>query len=334
MGHLVAACALVLAGCGGGAEELDRSAEPTGFETALDGVGRGISPSGIGFGWVDIAAIRDAAGPAAVREAAAALGPGADELLELGSGLRRSAGFDPLTADAAIGLGASYAFGVRFDGVNAARLGDRLDAAGARSYRIGAWTVYDLGEQAQAPTSGPLADLGTFAARVAIRDGAVIMARVDSTRYALLGVGGSTVADEALAFGAACLGEVDAARTLPGGFTHNAVASPDLIALGRRVGAPAGGEEVLCAVDRSADDAEEQASALRESFAPDATEPLTGEPMSDLVASAEVEELDDGDLHAARATIEPAAGARQGLLFGALVRGSVLPYLGGPEPLP
>src|SRR5262245_37042904 len=292
---------------------------------ALDGVGRGISPSGIGFGWVDIAAIRDAAGPAAVREAAAALGPGADELLELGSGLRRSAGFDPLTADAAIGLGASYAFGVRFDGVNAARLGDRLDASGARSYRIGAWIVYDLGEQAQAPTSGPLADLGTFAARVAIRDGAVIMARVDSTRYALLGVGGSTVADEALAFGAACLGDVDAARTLPGGFTHNAVASPDLVALGRRVGAPAGAEEVLCAVDRSADDTEEQASALRESFAPDATEPLTGEPMSDLVASAEVEELADGDLHAARATIELAAGARQGLLFGALVRGSVLP---------
>ena len=246
---------------------------------------------------------------------------------------RRSAGFDPLTADAAIGLGASYACGVRFDGVNAARLGDRLDAAGARSYRIGAWTVYDLGEQAQAPTSGPLADLDTFAARVAIRNGAVIMARVDSTRYALLGVGGSTVADEALAFGAACLGEVDAARTLPGGFTHNAVASPDLIALGRRVGAPAGGE-VLCAVDRSADDAEEQASALRESFAPDATEPLTGEPMSDLVASAEVEELSDGDLHAARATIELAPGARQGLLFGALVRGSVLPYLGGPEPVP
>ena len=258
----MAACALVLAGCGGGAEELDRSAEPTGFEMALDDVGRGISPSGIGFGWVDIAAIRDAAGPAAVREAAAALGPGADELLERGAALRRSAGFDPLTADAAIGLGASYAFGVRFDGVNAARLGDRLDAAGARSYRIGAWTVYDLGEQAQAPTSGPLADLDTFAARVAIRNGAVIMARVDSTRYALLGVGGSTVADEALAFGAACLGEVDAARTLPGGFTHNAVASPDLIALGRRVGAPAGGE-VLCAVDRSADDAEEQASDRR-----------------------------------------------------------------------
>ena len=211
----MAACALVLAGCGGGAEELDRSAEPTGFEMALDGVGRGISPSGIGFGWVDIAAIRDAAGPAAVREAAAALGPGADELLERGAALRRSAGFDPLAADAAIGLGASYAFGVRFDGVNAARLGDRLDAVGARSYRIGAWTVYDLGEQAQAPTSGPLADLATFAARVAIRDGAVIMARVDSTRYALLGVGGSTVVDEALAFGAACLGEVDAARTLP-----------------------------------------------------------------------------------------------------------------------
>ena len=192
---------------------------------------------------------------------------------------------------------------MRFDGVNAARLGDRLDAAGARSYRIGAWTVYDLGEQAQAPTSGPLADLGTFAARVAIRNGAVIMARVDSTRYALLGVGGSTVADEALAFGAACLGEVDAARTLPGGFTHNAVASPDLIALGRRVGTPAGRGGALRGRPlgrRRRGAGERAARELR----PDATEPLTGEPMSELVASAEVEELADGDLHAARATIE------------------------------
>jgi hypothetical protein len=283
---------------------------------------------------VDIAAIRDAAGDDAVRAVAGALGPGADELLERGPALRPVTGFDPLTADAAISLGASYAFGIRLDGVRAERLGTRLGRAGAQSYRIGAWTAYDLGEQAQAPTHGPLASLDTFASRVAIRNGAAILARVDSTRHALLGIGGSTLEEEALAFGAACLGEVQAARTLPGGFTHNAAASPDLIAIGQRVGGQAEPGEVLCAVNDSEADAAAQAEALGETLAPGAREPLTGERIADLVASVEVDQVSEGDLHAARARLEPVARARGGLFFGALVRGSVLPYVGAPEPIP
>jgi hypothetical protein len=283
---------------------------------------------------VDIAAIRDAAGDDAVRAVAGALGPGADELLERGPKLRRVTGFDPLTAEAAISLGASYAFGIRFEGVTGARLGTRLRRAGAEEYRIGPWTAYDLGEQAQAPTDGPLANLDTFASRVAIRDDAAILARVDSTRLALLGIGGSTLADEPLSFGAACLGEVDAARTLPGGFTHTAPASPELIAIGLRFGPASASGEVLCAVNDSEADAEQQAEAMGETLAPGASDPLTGERIGDLVESVDVDRLSDDDLHAARARLEPVAGAGGGLLFGALVRGSVLPYLGAPEPVP
>ena len=332
--YLIAVCALVVAGCGGGADELDEPAESTEFERALEGVGEGVAPASIGFGWIDIAAIRDVASPDAVREVAAALGPGADELLERSAAIKRTTGFDPLAADAVTSLGASYAFGVRFQGVKAGRLGALLGEAGARAYPIGAWTAYDLGEQGQASTSGPLAALDSLTSRVAIRPGAAILARVDSARHALLGVGESPLADERLAFATACLGDVEVARTLPGGFTHNAVASPALIAIGRRPGPSSARGEVLCAIGDSEADAERQAEALTETFAPGATEPLTGEPMTELVAGAEVDELADGDLHAARARLEPAPAAPPGLLFRALVRGSVLPYVGAPEPIP
>jgi hypothetical protein len=323
---LVGVCALLLAGCGGGEDELDSpSEEPTEFARALEGIGQGAAPEGTGFGWIDIAAIREAAGPDAVRAVARALGPGADELLERGAGIERAIGFDPLAADAVTSLGASYAFGIRLDGVRAVRLGDLLRDAGARDYPIGAWTGYDLGEQGQASTSGPLAALDNLGSRVAIRPGAAILARVDSARHALLGVGESPLADERLAFATACLGDVDAARTLPG-------ASPALIAIGRRPGPSSAPAEVLCAIGDSAADAERRAEALTEAFAPDAAEPLTGQPMSELVASAEIDQLADGELHAARARLAPVPGAPAGLLFRALVRGSVLPYVEGPIP--
>jgi hypothetical protein len=47
--------------------------------------------------------------------------------------------------------------------------------------------------------------------------------------------------------------------------------------------------------------------------------------MSELIAGAEIDELADGDLHAARATLQPAPDAPPGLLFRTLVGGSVLP---------
>lgn len=332
--YLVAVCALGLAGCGSDGDQLDATSGPTEFERALEGVGQGVAPAGTGFGWIDIAAIRDAAGPGAVREVAVALGPGADELLERGAAIKRTTGFDPLAADAVTSLGAAYSFGIRFQGVRAGRLGTLLREAGARAYPIGAWTAYDLGEQGQASTSGPLAALDTLASRVAIRPGAAILARVDSARHALLGVGESPLADERLAFATACLGDVEVARTLPGGFTHNADASPALIAVGRHPGPSSARGEVLCAIGDSEADAERQAEALTQTFAPGATEPLTGEPMTELVASAKVDELADGELHAARATLDPAPAAPPGLLFRALVRGSVLPYVGAPEPIP
>jgi hypothetical protein len=322
---LVAVGALVAAGCGGGADEPDAIAEPTAFERALSAVGQGVAPAGTGFGWIDIEAIREAAGPDAVREVAAALGPGADELLERGAAIKRTIGFDPLAADAVTSLGASYAFGIRFQGVRATRLADSLGDAGARDYPIGAWTGYDLGEQGQAATRGPLAALDNLGSRVAIRPGAAILARVDSARHALLGVGESPLADDRLAFAAACLGDVDAARTLPGGFTHSAIASPALIAIAQRRGSSSARATVLCAIDDSEADAERHAEALRETFAPAAAEPLTGESMSELIAGAEIDELADGDLHAARATLQPAPDAPPGLLFRTLVGGSVLP---------
>jgi hypothetical protein len=125
------------------------------------------------------------------------------------------------------------------------------------------------------------------------------------------------------------------ARTLPAGFTHGAVAGPALIAIGRRAApSTSSGDEVLCAIGDSEGDAERHAEALTEAFAPDATEPVTGRPMSELVADAEIHQLADGELHAARATLAPAPAAPPGLLFRALVSGSALPDAGAPVPAP
>ncbi len=322
-----------LAGCDDGDAKTPAPDRPrSGFERALEGVGAGVAPTGTGFGWVDVAAIASADGPAAATEAARALGPGGEDLFTQRTRLRRAVGIDPLAARSATSISASYVLGVRLDGVSGERLSALLRAAGARSRRIGPWTAYDLGEQAQAPTTGALSALEDLASRVAVGPAGVVVARTDAAREALLDEGDSPLSEPELAFAGDCLGEVAAARTLPGNFTHHMVASPDLIAIGQRPG-PAR-EEVLCAIGDSEADADRQAAALEATFAAGAREPLTGERIAGLVSSARVDELTAGDLSAARATLELGPRARTGLVFGALVRGSLLPYVGAPEPIP
>jgi hypothetical protein len=212
-------------------------------------------------------------------------------------------------------------------------LARRLTAAGARAGRDGEWRTFDLGEQATASSSGPLRTLDSFGARVAVGPFSIVLARTDAARAALLGRGDSPLTDPGLAFAVTCLGEVEAARTLPGTFTHNSVDSPQLIAIGSRP-APAR-QEVLCAVGGSEAGADPagQAEALKRTFAADAKEPLTGQPMRDLVTAASVDELSEDGFDAARAVLELGPRAPRGVLFGALVRGSLLAYVGAPEPL-
>lgn len=320
----VAALLILPSGCGEAGSGGDE-ARATGYAEALESVGDGVSPIGTGYGWIDLAATPS---PGVV---ALALGPGPSTFIAH-PGTLRPFGIDPGDADTATSIAASYGYGIRLDGVDPRALRKRLLAAGAGASRAGVWTDLDLGSEWEAPLSGALAPLRDYAARVGIGPGAVILARTASAREALEDASGSALEAPANRFAASCLGEVDSARTLPGTFTHNSFSSPDLIAVGTAAGSPA--REVLCAIGDDPATADRWAEALERSFAPGATEPLLGTPVRRSVAGVEVGRVDDADagLYAARAELTLARSHPPGFLFGALVRGSVLPFVGAPAP--
>jgi hypothetical protein len=152
---LVVVVGSLLAGCGSD-EEAD---EVTRFDRALETVGLQVSPDGTGYGWVDVRELRDGEGRQAAIAAASALGTGADEMFQDRRSLERSTGIRPLEADEALSVGGSYTFAVRLDGTSPGRLPALLERAGSRRERIAGWTAFDLGAQAQAPTSGRLSVL-------------------------------------------------------------------------------------------------------------------------------------------------------------------------------
>ena len=57
-------------------------------------------------------------------------------------------------------------------------------------------------------------------------------------------------------------------------------------------------------------------------------------PLSRYVDSAEIDTLEAGGAHAARAELTLSPDAPDGFVFAALDRGSVLTYLGAPAPIP
>jgi hypothetical protein len=323
-----AALVLALAGCGGdesGAPE----APPSGFERALATIGEGVSPSGSGFGWLDLKRLGKE-GSAKTSRLALALGPGADDLLARPAEAKRALGADPRDASEAVSISGSYTLGVRLDGVPGGPLARRLRTAGAKEGRIGGWRTFDLGGWSESQVRGPLAALGPYASRVATRRDAVILTRFAPARDALTGRGTSPLEDPAVTLAAACLGAGEAARTMPAAFTHNKATSPDLLA----VGMAAAGTETICAIDGSEDEAARRAESMRAALEPRARDPITGERLGELVADVRVDAWEGEGGSAARATLRPAPGAPGAFVFGALVRGSLLTYTGSTAPIP
>jgi hypothetical protein len=309
---------MIAIGCG------DDEGPATELEEAIAAVGDGVSPTGVGFGWLEPAAVS-----AGSSTAGDALGPGADDVIEDAAQIRRGTGFDPASADTAVALTSSYALAVLFKGAEPGRLPELLTAAGAKSRESGDWTLYKLGGFGHGETAGPLAPFGALVSRIAIGPQGVVLARFRPARDALISEPGTLAAESPkLRAAAGCLGEVAAARMQLGTHTYNQRAAPDLTAVGLRED----GREVLCAIDDSEEDSERQRAALEEAFAPEAVDVLTGEPISNEFASAGIDGETEGDLYVARAELEPAQGAEPGHLFRALVRGSALTYLGAPNP--
>lgn len=322
------AAAVGLGACGGGEEPPSSTA----FARALDTIGEAVLPGGTGFGWVDVEAV-GAGGPSREGDwAASALGPGADEVLERRAEIEAETGLDLSTASQALALSGSYSFGVRFDGVAPDGLERSYRRAGAAPTALEGWTALDLGDQPRIALGTRLEVLGSLGTRTALRDDAVILARFEGARRALAGGGSSPLSDAGVALAASCLGDVIAARTQLATHTYNRPAAPDLLAVGVRAPSGPGREEVICALDDSESAVSGYADALERTLVPGGRDALTGERFDALVADAEVDTLADGDLHAARAELTLSADREPGLLLGALNRGSVLTYVGAPEP--
>jgi hypothetical protein len=332
---LVCVAALVAAAC-----DEQEPAGPAHVDSrlldALESVGGADGAPGTGYGWVDVTALRERAATSLelARElawAGRALGPGGDDLL----GDRRASaalGVDPADAEQVLSASGSFTFGVRLDGVDGERGRSALEGAtggGAETPAGGGWTEMNLAREGSQPRGPGLDSIGSLAGRVAVAPDSLILARSDEARRELEGVGPPVAQAPVMHAAAECLGDVDVAQTVPNNFAGAPNVGPEIYAMGVRDEQA----EVLCVLDADAADMDHAEDELRATLAPGARDELTGRPIADEVASAEVERYESQGQHVLRATLTRGPEAKPGFLFGAFVRGS-LPTWAGASPPP
>jgi hypothetical protein len=201
---------------------------------------------------------------------------------------------------------------------------------GAKHHEDGSVTLVDAAPYAVVPQ--PLLDAGVrgLGARDAFAADDTVLAISDTARSTLLGGGQLLVDNPTYAAAADCLGDVVAARIIPAKLVRSAELGVDLIAVGIERPPPGGsfGREVICTVGSSADVADRSADALRAALGTGADDPITGDPVDDAVASADVARLSARGLELVRGRIQLAAAQEPGYVFQAYARGSVAGFLG------
>ncbi|MGH2962505.1 MAG: hypothetical protein ACRDL3_09985 [Solirubrobacterales bacterium] len=316
-----AAVALSLAGCG---DDVDDRPPGGPLAEALGAVGGGGAHGSLGVGWAEPRLVEKTdAGPELI---AAALGPNAGTVIEAAPVLDRRIGFDPLSAERLLSVGGSYAFGLRLDGVDGARLRRALIHAGGRARRAGGLELVDIGEYAVVPDPLLRADVNGLGARDAFGRDATVLAISDTSRASLIGRGDRLLDEPIYRAAADCLGEVVAARMIPDRLLLSTDLGVDLVALGVH----ASGEEILCVLGGTAERADEIATALDASLAPDAREPRGGGPIGKSVTGVDVAATGPYDgVEVVRAALTPARGESPGFLFGTVARGSLVEMITG-----
>jgi hypothetical protein len=313
----------LMLGAGGCGDDDSASPPPTGpLAEALADIGGGGASGSLGVGWADPHLVEESgAGPQVIADA---LGPNAGSVIEAAPRLRRRFDFGPLSAERLISVGGSYAFGLRVDGLDGRQLRRALVAAGGRTRRASQLELVDIGDYAVVPEpllSSGVRGLGAF-------DGfsrdLTVLAISDRARAALLGRGDRLLDEPTYRAGADCLGDVVAARMIP----DKLLLSTELGISQVAVGVTAEGE-VLCVIGGTAERADEVASALETSLAPDAPDPDSGEPIGDSVAAVEVVRGSHDGVETVRAEVTLAPGQSPGYLFGTVSRASVVGLING-----
>jgi hypothetical protein len=304
-----------LAACGGGADQ----PAPTGpFADTLAELGGGGENGSLGVGWTDPQLAREAG--VGRRLMADALGPNAESVVEAAPALERRFRFDPLSAERLVSVGGSYAFGLRADGIDGSSLrGELMRAGGHAKENDEGVGLVDVGPYAQVPQ--PLLRSGVFGlgARDAFQPDFTVLAISATSRAALLGRDGRLLDQPIYRAAADCLGNVVAARMVPERLLLSVEVGIDLVAVGITPS-----REVLCVLGGTGERARRTAVALRSALAPNARDPRTGQPLSELVQpGAKVETSSYEGVEVVRAELTPVAG-RRGFFFGTIARGSLV----------
>lgn len=320
---LAVVASLALGACG---DESDNPVPPGPLADVLGEIGGGGEHGSLGVGWTDPRLAREAG--VTPRLMAVAVAPNARSVVDAARVLRRRFQLDPLSARRLVSVGGSYAFGLRLDGVDGQGLRDALIGAGGHAKPSGDTELVDVGEYAEVPE--PLLRSGVLGlgARDAFGPDFAVLAISLTARAALLGRGDRLIDQPIYRAAADCLGDVVAARMVPDKLLLSVETGVELVAVGSgRDG------DVLCVLGGTADRASETAAALRVALAPEARDPRTGEPVSDLIEpGADVETSAYEGVVVVRAEVAPVAG-RRGFFFGTIARGSLVQMisLSGPQ---
>jgi hypothetical protein len=315
----LAAAALALGGCGG--DEVD---PPPGgaFADALAEIGGSGDHGSLGVGWADPQLVRESG--LAPRLIGDALGPNASSLIDSASRIRREFGFNPLMADRLISVGGSYAFGLRLDGLDGRRLRDSLVSAGGKSRPADDLALVEIGHYAVVPDPLLRLDVRGLGAFDALAPELIVLAISDHARSALLGEGDRLLDEPNYRAAADCLGDVVAVRMVPDKLLLSSEVGVNAVAVGVTADS-----EVMCVIGGSPERATDVASALEQTLAPGARDPVSREPINDSLTAVEVVTESYDGVQWVRAKGRAAGARPRGYFFSTIPLGSLVSLING-----
>jgi hypothetical protein len=145
----------------------------------------------------------------------------------------------------------------------------------------------------------------------------------------LLGEGGRLIDEPIYPAAADCLGDVVAARLIPDLLIISTELGVQVVAAGVR----REGQEVLCVLGGTPERADEVAASLEAGLAPDARDPVSGEPIGRSVEAADIARDSYGDVEVVRAEVTLTASEPPGYLFGQISVASVVAWITGERAL-
>jgi hypothetical protein len=326
---MAAIAVALLTGCGGGGDGDGGGEAPAG---PLGDALADVSATGDGAAdvtWVDVPAMLEAGDlpPStedAISEPRWAIPVGLAQGVQVAAIAPEALGFDPLEGERTISVGTAPEAATRYDGVDAGAAEEHFGKLGFEETGTEAGDFLALGNEGEVVTSA-LDQTGAGINRVAIDGDTVALGGYEETVAGALGGSSPLSEDPSFAAAAGCLGsDAFVARIVESEATTPAAG---VIAVG--LSSPEGSAvpETICAVTAPDGAIDATAECMEKGFA--GADPVTGEPVSDLLGDAEIETGETGDASWARASFgDPPPDRPVGVVFQMLEKGALGQVLG------